>query len=210
MKKTGKWILATLSRSLAFLLAAFLLPFVKPLFGRLFPGVTGEIQIQSRIIEQKLESSSRLEVTNIEEEGLLEAKTNVIILGTVGTTVIKYRYTASIGIDLSRVIMTTDSERIGFILPEPEILNDGIEALQIDKHDLFSRAVDKSTETLLSEQKEKCRIQYLTDEKKSQRIWEDTVKAFEKTICEWLETYGERHYQFEFIRQSDIPQEVAC
>ena len=28
----------------------------------------------------------------------------------------------------------------------------------------------------------------------------DMVKAFRETICGWLESYGERHYRFEFIR----------
>ena len=55
----------------------------------LLPDVTGEIRTQSKIIEQKLESSQRLEVTTVDEEGLLKADTNVIILGTVGSTTIR-------------------------------------------------------------------------------------------------------------------------
>ena len=55
--------------------------------------------------------------------------------------------------------MTTDSDRIIFALPDPEILNDGIEALEINKNNLFSKAIEKSVETLLNEQKMKCREQ---------------------------------------------------
>ena len=68
--------------------------------------------------------------------------------------------------------MTTDSDRIIFTLPDPEVLNDGIEALEINRHDFFSKAIDKSVESLLSEQRLKCREQYLTEK---QAVFE-TVK----------------------------------
>lgn len=195
MKKT----LSAVSKGLcaAFLIVIFF--FGKDIGRILLPDVTGEIKTQSKIIEQKLESSQRLEVTTVDEEGLLQADTNVIIFGTVGSTTIRYRYTASIGIDLQNVVMTVDSDRIVFMLPETEILNDGIEALEINRNNFFSKRIDKSVETLLSEQREKCREQYLNDKQYSQKTKEDTVKAFSQTVCQWLESSGERHYEFEIL-----------
>ena len=184
------------------IMVILLLPLARTLFRNLLPDATGEIKVQSVVLAQKLESSKRLEVTTIDEEGILEATTNVVIFGTVGSTTIRYRYTASVGIDLSKVIMTTDSDRIIFSLPDPEVLNDGIEALEIKKNNLFSRAIEKSIETLLNEQKTKCRNLYVTKQH-SDRMWDDIVKSFEETICQWLENYGERHYQFEFIKLND-------
>ena len=184
------------------IMVILLLPLARTLFRNLLPDATGEIKVQSVVLAQKLESSKRLEVTTIDEEGILEATTNVVIFGTVGSTTIRYRYTASVGIDLSKVIMTTDSDRIIFSLPDPEVLNDGIEALEIKKNNLFSRAIEKSVETLLNEQKTKCRNLYVTKQH-SDRMWDDIVKSFEETICQWLENYGERHYQFEFIKLND-------
>ena len=132
MKKTGKRILSFVFRLFVIALIAVI---GYTAFRHLFkPDITGEIRTQSMILEQKLESSQRLEVTKVDEEGVLEAKTNVIIFGTVGSTTIRYRYTASVGIDLSKVIMTADSDRIIFTLPDTEILNDGIEALEINQN----------------------------------------------------------------------------
>lgn len=205
MKKTGKWFLSLISRTAVILLVIVLLPFAKDLRRILVPDVQGEIRTQSKIIEQKLESSQRLEVTTIDEEGVLRSETSVIIFGTVGTTTIRYRYTASVGIDLSRVIMTADSDRIIFLLPCAEILNDGIEALEVSKNDLFSRAIDKSVETLLSEQRIKCREQYLTEAQHSVKIRKDAEKAFSETVCRWLEGFGERHYEFEIRFSDDQP-----
>lgn len=203
MKKTGKLLLSLLSKALIIILVILLLPLARTLIRRIMPDAAGEIRVQSMILEQKLESSKRLEVTTIDEEGILEAKTNVVILGTVGSTTIRYRYTASVGIDLSKVVMTTDSDRIIFELPDPEILNDGIEALEINKNNFFSKAIEKSAETLLNEQKLKCREQYITEKQHSERAWEDIRKSFEDTICQWLENFGERHYEFEFVRQNE-------
>ena len=198
MRKTGKWFLSIASKAIIVILVILLLPFARQLFQTIIPDITGEINTQSRILEQKLLSSKRLEVTAVEEEGILEAKTNVIIFGTVGKTTIRYKYTASLGIDLSDVILTPDSDRIIFYLPDPVVLNDGIEALEVNKKDFLSHAIDKSTETLLDEQKKKCREQYLTVTEHQEKVWADTQKAFEETLCRWLDPYGERHYLFEF------------
>ena len=203
MKKTGKWFLSIFSRVVVIVLVILLLPYAKNISMLLMPDVMGEIRTQSSIIEQKLESSKRLEVTTIDEEGVLRAETNVIIFGTVGSTTIRYRYTASVGIDLSKVVMTTDSERIIFILPGTEVLNDGIEALEINRNNLFSKAIDKSVETLLAEQRVKCREQYLTETRHSEKTKEDAEKAFRETVCQWLESFGERHYEFEILFSED-------
>ena len=201
MKKTGKWAFTVFTKAVVIILVILLLPYAKELYHLIVPNVTGEIQTQSRIIEQKLESSQRLEVTKVEEEGMIESKTNVIIFGTVGTTTIKDRYTASIGIDLKNVIMTPDGDRIIFLLPEADVLNDGIEAIEINRHNLFSKAIEKSVETLMNEQKDKCRVQFLTEEQHSAKTREDAKKAFYDTVCQWLEGTGERHYNFEIRTQ---------
>lgn len=203
MKKMRKWALSIVSKTLVIILVILLLPYAKDLWRLIRPDVMGEVKTQSRIIEQKLASSQRLEVTSVDEEGVLESKTNVIIFGTVGTTVIRYRYTASIGIDLNKVVMIAESDRIFFILPDPEIINDGIEALEINRHNIFSKAIEKSVETLLSEQRLKCREQYLTDQDHSNRIRLDAAKAFNETVCLWLEGSGERHYEFVIRMQNE-------
>ena len=71
--------------------------------------------------------------------------------------------------------------------------------MEINKHNLFSRAIEKSVESLLSEQRDKCREQYFKDEQHILKIREDAVKAFTETVCQWLEGSGERHYEIETI-----------
>lgn len=202
MKKTGKWALSVFTKTIVIILVILLLPYAKNLYHLILPNVTGEILTQCRIIEEKLESSKRLEVTKVEEEGTIESKTNVIIFGTVGTTTIRYRYTASIGIDLNQVIMTPDSDRIVFVLPKADILNDGIEPVEINRHNLFSKAIEKSIEALLAEQRDKCREKYISDKDYSEKIRSDAIRAFNDTVCKWLDSYGEKHYEIE-IRYSD-------
>ena len=180
MKKSGKWVFSVFTKAIVIILVILLLPYARDFLQLIAPNVTGEILTQSKIIEQKLESSQRLEVTTVEEEGIIESKTNVIIFGTVGTTTIKYRYTASIGIDLKKVIMTPDGDRIIFHLPEADVLNDGIEAIEINRHNLFSKAIEKSIEALLAEQRDKCRNQFISEKEHSEKIRDDAIRAFHK------------------------------
>ena len=182
MKRAGKWILSLISKAIVIALVIMIVLFASDPLRDLIRNVKGEIDIQSSILKQKMESSKRLEVTTVDEEGTLEASTSVIIFGKVGSTVIRYRYTASLGIDLNKVIMDTDSDRIVFIMPDPEVLNDGIEALEINQHNFFSKAIEKSVEEILNEQRIKCREQYLKENEYTERNWEDTVKAFRETI----------------------------
>jgi len=207
MRKAGKWALSVISSALVIILVILLLPFARQGFSRLFPDIRGEITTQSLVLKQHLQSSQRLEVTTAEEEGILEAKTTVIILGTVGKTQIKYRYTASIGIDLKRVELSPEEDRIVFCIPQWEILNDGIQALDVKKQNFLSHAIDKSTEALLEEQRVKCRQQFLPGGSQDERIWQDTIHALEETFCEWLASYGERHYRFEFRKEQTGLQE---
>ena len=204
MKRTGKWFFSKAVKLLAMIAIVLLIPFTFGIF-RLIPDVTGEIEKHSVVLKQKLESSKRLEVTKVEEEGVFVEKTKVVILGTVGSTTIRYRYTASIGIDLEKVQMIADQDRIIFLLPKYEILNDGIEALEINRNDFFSRAIDRNIEDLLHDQLLKCREQLLNNEKAADQYRTDTVKAFHDTICTWLEGFGERHYDLEFHQKGDYP-----
>ena len=202
MKHAGKWVLGVIAKAAVIALVIMFVLFAADPFREMLRNIQGEIRVQSTVLKQKMESSKRLEVTTVDEEGTLESKTSVVVQGTVGSTSIRYRYTASVGIDLSKVVMSTENDSIVFLMPDPEILNDGIEALEVNKNNLFSKAIDKSTETLLNEQKLKCREEYMNNSQYTDRNWEDAVKAFQDTICGWLDSYGERHYQFEFIREN--------
>ena len=108
MKRAGKWFLSVVTKAVVMALVIMIVLFAADPLRDLIRNVRGEIEIQSSVLKQKMESSKRLEVTTIDEEGTLEATTSVIIFGTVGSTVIRYRYTASLGIDLSKVIMDTE------------------------------------------------------------------------------------------------------
>ena len=60
MKKTGKWILSVISKALVIILVIALLPFARTWIRRLLPDATGEIRVQSMVLEQKLDQASAL------------------------------------------------------------------------------------------------------------------------------------------------------
>ncbi len=200
MKKAGHWFLSFVSRLLLLLLVIVLLPYCFRLAESVFPDLTGNIESQSAVLMRELQSSSRLETTIVDEEGVIDSKTSVILLGTVGTTTVHYRYHASIGIDLSRVQMKISGKNITFLLPELEVLNDSIEMLKVQKNDFLSHAIDKDVNLLLSEQREKSRAYYLDQNEHSEKAWEDTRKAFENTIAQWITRVGGEKYTITYER----------
>jgi len=161
------------------------------------------VQVESAALMRSLRASQRLETTTVEEEGVLDAKTSVVLLGTVGRTVITYRYRASLGVDLKKVELKRDGKQMTFLIPPLEVLADSIEPLEVTKNDFFSHAIDRSTESLLQEQLMKCREACLQEKEDSETAWENTQKAFRETIGEWLQAFGDASYTFAFEKKTE-------
>jgi len=203
MKKAGKWIAGILGRTIVLVLVIVLLPYAFQAAERLFPELSGRVQVESAALMRSLRASQRLETTTVEEEGVLDAKTSVVLLGTVGRTVITYRYRASLGVDLKKVELKRDGKQMTFLIPPLEVLADSIEPLEVTKNDFFSHAIDRSTESLLQEQLMKCREACLQEKEDSETAWENTQKAFRETIGEWLQAFGDASYTFAFEKKTE-------
>ena len=145
MRSAGRFVIGIIGNALALILAIVLLPYGFQAANKLFPSMSGEIQIQSTVLKQSLENSARLETATVDEEGVLIAETNVIILGTVGKSVITYRYQGSFGIDLRKVNIELSGNDMTFILPPVEVMMDKIEPIDINQNNFFSYRIDKST-----------------------------------------------------------------
>ena len=169
---------------------------------QLLPDVTGRTEREAVVLKQYLKDSKRLETLTVDEEGRIETSTNVVLLGTIGSKKIQYRYTASVGIDLTAVDVTAEGDTIIFTLPDPVILNDSIEPIKIEKNDFWSHAVDKKTESILEEEKTACRERYLTEDKYRQRIREATHRAFEETIITWMDINRENTLEYIILDQT--------
>ncbi len=194
MKRAGRWFLSFLSKLLLLLLIIVLLPYCFRLAESILPDLTGTIESESVVLMRELQSSSRLETTIVDEEGVIDSKTSVVLLGTVGQTTVHYRYRASLGIDLRRVQVKISGKKITFFLPGLEVLSDSIEMLNVQKNDFLSHAIDKDVNVLLSEQREKSRAYYLEQNEHSDQAWVDTQKAFENTIAQWISRVGGEKY----------------
>lgn len=203
MKRTGQWLLSLLGKALILLLLIVLLPYAFRFSERIFPDITGDIQTESMVLMRELRASSRLETATVDEEGVIDSKTSVILLGTVGKTTIHYRYRASIGIDLSKVQLKIKGKRITFIIPPLEILQDSIEKTDVHQSNFLSHAIDKDIDTLLDEQLSESRKYYLSQNEHSASVWEDTKQAFENTIAKWISTAGNSSYEFEYLKADE-------
>ena len=137
MKKLLQWLSRTVAAALSLVLAAVLLPYASKWASSLLPDLSGAALNTSILLSHQMQESARLETTVVEDEGVLNATTSAMLLGTVQSVTIQYVYRASLGIDLRKVEMRLQGSRITLLVPEVEILSDSLTPVQVVKDDFW-------------------------------------------------------------------------
>ena len=110
MKKLLQWLSRTVAAALSLVLAAVLLPYASRWASSLLPDLSGAALNTSILLSHQMQESARLETTVVEDEGVMNATTSAMLLGTVQSVTIQYVYRASLGIDLRKVLRKTPEE----------------------------------------------------------------------------------------------------
>lgn len=188
MKRIGKWLGAVAGSSISLVLVIVLLPYISDLAKRFLPDLSGAHIRSAAILSQHLEETARLETLTVTGDGVMTAEVTALFLGTVSSANVSYTYSGSYGIDLQQVQIDVSGNKLTFILPAPEILND--EIVIVDQHrggwlDGAVRITEAQVQEMLAAEKEKWRAQYLTGEHAAQ-LQQACVSAFERTILAWM------------------------
>lgn len=186
MKRFMKWLGRTVGSAVCIVLVIVLMPYASKLAEKLLPAIDGAAINSSVTLRREMENSARLETVCITEEGVLNSSTSAMLLGEVQSVTVKYTYTASIGIDLTRVGLSVDGNTLTFILPQPEVLADSLHPDEIVRDDFWYPLTDSRRQELLDAEQAKCREYYLQSYLNSDDMWQRTVQAFEATIGVWL------------------------
>lgn len=186
MKRFMKWLGRTVGSAVCIVLVIVLMPYASKLAEKLLPAIDGAAINSSVTLRREMENSARLETVCITEEGVLNSSTSAMLLGEVQSVTVKYTYTASIGIDLTRVGLSVDGNTLTFILPQPEVLADSLHPDEIVRDDFWYPLTDSRRQELLDAEQAKCLEYYLQSYLNSDDMWQRTVQAFESTIGVWL------------------------
>lgn len=205
MKAFLRWIAKIVGSTLTIILVIILFPYVSRIAGKLLPDESASAIKTSMILASKLENSSRLETLTVSEDGVIHYDIRAAFIGSVGTVDAAYRYEASFGIDLSKVMMQVSGKKIVFILPQPELIQDTLTPSEVYHDDFWYKGFTfEDYEKLLEAERIGRRNVYLSGENEA-LLWDSTVSAFEKTIAQWLSNVKDS-LSFEYVKASSVSE----
>lgn len=186
MKGFLRWLSRVAATVVTVVLIIVLLPYASRLASAVLPDLSGAALNTSILLSHKMENSTRLETSVVEDEGVLNSTTEAMFIGQVQSVSIQYLYRASIGIDLSKVQMSVRGSTITLTLPQVEILSDSITPQQVEKNDFWYPLTEERRQKLLESELALCRQRCLDEYTTSEEAWQNTVSAIENTISSWL------------------------
>ena len=179
--RAGRWAAKVVGRALALVLAIVLLPYASRLAALLLADVNTRGSMVSEVLYRHME-----ETALVDDEGRMTATVDALLVGTVQRVTIRYRYEASLGIDLSRVKVTAEGGTVTVALPPLEVLNDSLTPLQVDRQDFWYPLTEKRRSRLLQEELERCRAHYLAENSETETAWQHTLHVVDETFSAWI------------------------
>lgn len=185
MKGLLRWLGRVIGSAVTIVLAVVLLPYASRLAARLLPDESGAAIRVSAVLASKFEETARLETFTVEDEGVLNYDIQAALLGSVANISIQYTYEASFGIDLQKVQMRAEGNKLTLVLPEPEVLQDALRPTEVQRDDFWYPGFsDADYEKLLEDERLARREAHLSDDREAMR--QAAVSALDKTLSAWL------------------------
>ena len=190
MKRLLRYLARVAGTALTIVLIVVLLPYASRWASSILPDLGGAALKTSILLSHQMQESARLETATVEDEGVLNASTSAMFLGTVQNVSIQYVYRASLGIDLRKVEIKVEGSTVTLLLPEIEILSDSLTPVQTVKDDFWYPLTEERRQKLLQDELDKCRERCLTEYATSDEAWQNTVSALSDTVSAWVSTGG--------------------
>ena len=190
MKRLLRYLARVAGKALTIVLIVVLLPYASRWASSILPDLGGAALNTSILLSHQMQESARLETATVEDEGVLNASTSAMFLGTVQNVSIQYVYRASLGIDLRKVEIKVEGSTVTLLLPEIEILSDSLTPVQTVKDDFWYPLTEERRQKLLQDELDKCRERCLTEYATSDEAWQNTVSALSDTVSAWVSTGG--------------------
>lgn len=190
MKRLLRYLARVAGTALTIVLIVVLLPYASRWASSILPDLGGAALNTSILLSHQMQESARLETATVEDEGVLNASTSAMFLGTVQNVSIQYVYRASLGIDLRKVEIKVEGSTVTLLLPEIEILSDSLTPVQTVKDDFWYPLTEERRQKLLQDELDKCRERCLTEYAASDEAWQSTVSALSDTVSAWVSTGG--------------------
>lgn len=187
MKRFLRWVAKIIGSALTIILVVTFFPHISRIVSDLLPDASSFGVTSAAILSQKMSTSSRLETYTVQEEGVIDHDFLRVGADTyLANVTIHYDYTASFGIDLSKVQLHLDGNRITLYLPEPELLLDRLLPLDTVSDTFWAPHFDEDDyQKLLNKECARRREHYLSEENR-QMMYDASVGVLKDTVEKWL------------------------
>ena len=187
MKAFIRWLGRIVASTLILVLTLALLPHAARLLSYIMPDESGATIRASAIISTRLKESSRLETLQVSQDGVMYHQIMAAFIGPVADVNVEYRYDASFGVDLSKVVIKRTGSTLTFYLPECEVLNDSLTPIESVRNDWWYPYLSDSDYDRMLEQERLLRREEFLSGQNSQQLWAATVNALDKTFAVWMQ-----------------------
>ncbi len=186
MKKLGKWALRTVSTAVVIALLIVLLPRLSSLIGMWWPDPAKTRRVET-VISSELKASERLETAVLSQERVAVHTVDALFLGEVQRVTLRYRYDASVGLDLREAACRSDGGTLEISLPPLIILQDSLTPLDTNVQDFSYALAEKRRQAIWEEEQQKCRDAFLSDTETLQKARGEAEQAVRGLLEKWMD-----------------------
>lgn len=184
MKRFFKWLLKPVSFALIICLVIAFLPHISALVQSLFK--TGDPIVTTTLLKSKMQEVGKLTVLEYSDEHILDARKSALFFDAQ-TVTFPYEYCVALGIDLQKVALVVNENKLIFRLPPIDILYDELTVTgEIVKWDLFLPFTEQDYQNLLENEKLKCKTAYLLNQDVMDKAFSQTVATMKTLFGKWL------------------------
>lgn len=184
MRTVLKFLLRALALALAITLVIVIYPYARQWLSSILP--QGKYEQVSKLLSHQMEKAGELTAIKHTDTGLMTSTTNAFLIGNVQTVKVPYAYEIGLGFKLSDVRLDSGESGITAYLPPITMLYDSFQVTgEPEVKDFWYKLSEKKYQQMLDEQAEKCRAEYIGNEKYLQEAWEAACEALEKLFLQW-------------------------
>ena len=184
MKRLLKWALRVLSLALILAAAAALFPYVRGWLGGLLP--QAKYERTAALLSHEMEKAGELTAVRHTDTGVMTARTNALLIGTVQQVSVSYAYEIGLGFSLADVRLRAEEGSLIAALPEIRMLYDRFEVTDAPQvQDFWYRLTEARYQQMINDQAAACRAEYLENPAFREEAWSAACEALEKLFSQW-------------------------
>lgn len=137
-------------------------------------------------LTQEMKKAGDLTAVRYQETGLMEAKIDAALVGSVGHVKAPYSYEIGLGFSVADVVLTETENGIEAALPEIRMLYDQFLITgEPEISDVWQMMTEQRYQKILDDQHAQCRTKYLKQHEHVEQAWKAACEQLQNLFSDW-------------------------